>query len=119
VDESESLSLLFFFPSDFFMLVTSGRDSSSEDKALQIASFAGGEKVKCDAEVPSSRYLIFDAKGCLNLFEFDNKLPASFSSTWLCPETPCGKMELCLLKQSWKVLVTSCDKEVIIPSSIL
>jgi hypothetical protein len=85
---------------------------------LLISSFAGGDKEKCDAEVPSMRYLIFDAKGSFKLLEFDNKLPAS-SSTWLCPEKPCGKTELCLLKQSWRVLATSCNKEVIILSSNL
>jgi len=84
VDEPESSSLLFFSALEaIFILVTSGRDSASEDKSLQIVSFAGCDIENCDAEVSSSRCLIFDAKGSLNLLEFDNNLPTSSSSTWL------------------------------------
>ena len=113
------LSLLLPFGSGlepFLILVTSGRASDSKDKTLLIACFSeGGGGAMADA--PSSKSLFFIAKGGLILLELRNKFLV-FSCCFCCPCSEKG--ELCLFKQSRKMLATSAgNKLAVIASSTL
>jgi len=113
------LSLLLPFGSGlepFLILVTSGRASDSKDKTLLIACFSeGGGGAMADA--PSSKSLFFIAKGGLILLELRNKFLV-FSCCFCCPCSEKG--ELCLFKQSRKMLATSAGNKLpVIASSTL
>jgi hypothetical protein len=111
------LSLLLLFGSGleaFFILVTSGRASASKEKRLLVACFAEGGGAAM-ANAPSSRSLLFIAKGGLLLLELGKLLACS---SCCCPCSEKGGLRL--FKQSRNVLATSAgDKVAAIASSIL